>query len=174
MTENIEPVQSAETEPVEPKTYTQEQVEQIVKDRLKNVKSAPPADYEELKAKAEKFDAVEEAAKSELQKAVERAEKAESELKGMKEAQLHAQAVKAAAKEHGVDEEILSLMSGDVEQNALFLKERQEAQKPAYPSVTDNGELPAQSKLTLEDIDRIPDHAERMAAYAKYYQQENG
>lgn len=174
MSENIEPANTAEESPAEPKTYTQEQVEQIVKERLKNVKSAPPADYEELKAKAEKFDAAEEAAKSELQKAVERAEKAETELKGLMEKQAHAQAVKEAAKEHGVDEETLSRMTGDVEQNAVFLKERKEAQKPAYPSVVDNGELPAQNNLTLDDIDRIEDNQERLVAYAKFYEQENG
>lgn len=55
----------------ENKTFTQEEVDNIVSSRLKR-EGAKYADYEELKAKASKFDEMEEANKSELQKANEK------------------------------------------------------------------------------------------------------
>ena len=53
----------------EQKTFTQEEVDALIKKRLARVKSDVPADYEELKSKAQKFDELEEANKTELQKA---------------------------------------------------------------------------------------------------------
>ena len=67
--------ETANQEAAEVKTFTQEEVNAIVEKRLARVKSEPPADYEELKAKAAKYDEAQEAAKSELQKATEAAEK---------------------------------------------------------------------------------------------------
>ena len=53
------------------RTFTQEEVNAIVGRRVAET-SAKYADYEELKTKAQAFDAAEEASKSELQKATER------------------------------------------------------------------------------------------------------
>jgi hypothetical protein len=58
---------------------SQEQFDRMVQQRIARVKSIPPADYEDLKAKASKFDELDAASKSELEKANERAERAEKE-----------------------------------------------------------------------------------------------
>ena len=62
------------------RTFTQEEVNAIVGKRLAEEKGKY-SDYEEIKAKAAKFDEAEEANKSELQKAMERANNLEAELK---------------------------------------------------------------------------------------------
>lgn len=60
-----------------PKTFTQEQVDQIISDRLARVKAAPPADYDQLKdaaAKWAKFEADQMSEADKLTKAVTAAE----------------------------------------------------------------------------------------------------
>ena len=74
---NQEPTQNAE-----PQTFTQEDVNRIVAKRV-----AKYSDYEDLKAKAAKFDEQVEASKSDLQKATERADALQAELDAMKSAE---------------------------------------------------------------------------------------
>lgn len=59
-----------------PTTFSQAEVDRIVQERLGREKQRF-ADYDDLKAKASKFDDLDAASKSELQKATERAEAAE-------------------------------------------------------------------------------------------------
>ncbi len=54
-----------------PKTFTQAELDRIVQDRVARVKSAAPADYDDLKAKATRLDEIEAANKSELERAQE-------------------------------------------------------------------------------------------------------
>ena len=56
----------------EPRTFTQEELDRIVGERLQRER-AKYADFEALKEKASKFDQIEEQSKSELQKVTERA-----------------------------------------------------------------------------------------------------
>lgn len=72
--------------PAADRTFTQEQVDRIVQERLSRAKSTPPSDYEDLKAKAAKLDELEQANATELEKAVARAEKAEAERQSAIEA----------------------------------------------------------------------------------------
>jgi hypothetical protein len=67
------------TPPADPpaRTFSQEDVDRIVQERLARAKSTPPADYDELKKKAAEFDKIEEANKTELEKAREQVAKAE-------------------------------------------------------------------------------------------------
>jgi hypothetical protein len=60
----------------EPKTFTQEQIDKIVKDRLERQRQQF-AGFDDLKKKAEEWDKLQEEQKSELEKANERAVKAE-------------------------------------------------------------------------------------------------
>ncbi len=81
MTDDTTP---AEVTPAETKSgftppASQADLDAIIKERVARER-AKFADYADLKAKAEKLDASEEAQKSELEKAVARAEKAEGEL----------------------------------------------------------------------------------------------
>lgn len=64
--------------PANDRTFSQAEVDAIVQARLTR---AVPQDYDELKKKAQAFDAAEEANKTELQKALDRAEKAEAAAK---------------------------------------------------------------------------------------------
>jgi cation transport ATPase len=86
--------QTAPMEPSgpEPKTFTQEQVNRMMQERVARVKSEPPADYEELKAKAARLDEIEEANKSELEKANDARAKAETEAADWKAKYEQAQA----------------------------------------------------------------------------------
>ncbi len=72
------PVNTEGTQP-EGKTFTQADVDRIVSDRLARQKDQFK-DYGDLKAKAKKFDDIEQANKTEMQKLVERAEQAERDL----------------------------------------------------------------------------------------------
>ena len=68
------------------RTFSQSELNVIVEDRLKRDREKY-SDYNELKAKAAKFDKIEEESKSELQKATERAEALQAELDGLKSAE---------------------------------------------------------------------------------------
>ena len=96
----------------------------------------------ENRAKAEAYDEAQEAAKSDLQKASEQAEKWKSKYEGLVAERERMDAISHAAREYGVDAETLKRMSGDVEDNAQFLKRQAEA-APKYPSVYDGGQQSA-------------------------------
>lgn len=145
----------------EPKTFTQDQVERIVKERLARAKAELPPDYEELKAKAAKYDEAEEQAKTELERATEKAAKLEAELADFKAKAERAEQVRKAAQEFGVDAEILSRMSGDVSANAQILKEKA-TPTHAYPEVFDGGA--AKPSLTRQEILSIKNDKERLKA----------
>ena len=82
MSDDPTPTPAADPEPTpapEPRTFTQEQVDKIIADRAIREVRTKYGDYDELKAKAAKFDELDAASKSELDKANERAQKAEQE-----------------------------------------------------------------------------------------------
>lgn len=120
------------------RTFTQAEMDSIIGERLKRAREKY-ADYDELKAKAAKFDEAEEASKSELQKAVEERDKYKAELDKFKAEAARAEQVAKVAAEQGVDAALLARMSGDVEDNAKFLKEQMDAQ-PKHGAAPDNGE----------------------------------
>jgi hypothetical protein len=132
----------AETE----RTFTQAEMEAIIGERLKRERSKY-ADYNEIKAKAAKFDEAEEASKSELQKVVEERDKLKAELDKLMAEAARAEQVAKVAAEQGVDAALLSRMSGDVEENAAFLKAQME-NKPKYEAVHDGGEVGAPAAKT--------------------------
>lgn len=147
------------------KTFTQAELDAIVGERLKRERSKF-ADYDELKGKAAQYDAAQEAAKSDLQKAVEERDALKARLDKMEADKAHADAVAKAAAEHGVDAGLLSRMSGDVEENAAYLKQ-QMAAMPKYGHVDDAGEPPAPT-ITRESIDAIEDPVERVRTRAQH------
>lgn len=69
----------------ETRTFTQDELNAIVEDRLARDRKKY-ADYEELKGKALQFDELQESQKTELQKATEKAAALESEINALKEA----------------------------------------------------------------------------------------
>lgn len=141
MTENIQDVNAttqtapeAEAEQT-PKTFTQEDVNRIVANRVSKY-----SDYEELKAKAAKFDEAEEAQKTELEKAQERANKLQSELDGIKAAEELRKMRNEVSKQTGVPAELLTGTTEEEcrEQANGIIQFRD--QKPGYPSVKDAGD----------------------------------
>lgn len=128
--------QSAEGEQ---KTFTQEEVNSIVAERLGRDRQKY-ADYDSLKQKAEEFDRLQEANKTELQKATERAEILEKELAGIKKANEIRDIRSKISKETGVPVELLT---ADTEEECKSLAEAINAfAKPkSYPNVQDGGEV---------------------------------
>ena len=121
------------------RTFTQDEVNAIVGKRLAEEKSKF-ADYEEIKAKAAKFDEAEEANKSELQKAVERANNLEAELAGLKKSEEVRQTREKIATETGIP---AHLLTGDTEEACKAQAEAIKAYAtPTYPKVKDSGEVP--------------------------------
>lgn len=167
MPENTETVDNAtQGAPAEPeRTFTQAEMDAIIGDRLKRER-AKYADYESLKDKAAQFDAAQEAAKSDYEKAVEERDSLKAQLDALQAEKSHAEAVAKAAAEHGVDAALLSRMSGDVDENALFLKQ-QMASAPKYGHVPDGGEVSAPT-VTRDAIEAIKDPVERVRMRAQH------
>ncbi|MBQ0142183.1 MAG: hypothetical protein KBT06_05200 [Prevotellaceae bacterium] len=125
----------------ENKTFTQEEVDNIVSSRLKR-EGAKYADYEELKAKASKFDEMEEANKSELQKANEKAAALQKQLDDMTKATELSNLRNKVSTDTGVP---VALLTADTEDECKAQAEAilafASTQKPSYPSVKDGGEV---------------------------------
>jgi len=144
MPENTETVDTNATQgaPAEPeKTFTQAEMDAIIGDRLKRER-AKYADYDELKTKAAAYDEATEASKSELQKAVEERDRYKAQVDQYEKDRARAEQVAKVAAETGVDAALLARMSGDVEENAAFLKQQADAQ-PKYGAIHDGGEANA-------------------------------
>lgn len=132
-----ETVNQETTTGTEQTTFTQDEVNRIVNDRLKREREKY-ADYEEVKGKAAKYDAYEEESKSAIQKATEKAEKLQAEINAMKKAE-EVRGIRAkVAQETGVPEHLLS---GETEDACTAQAEAIKAfAKPTYPAVKDGGE----------------------------------
>ena len=80
-TQNPNPTEGAPPKADEgkPETFTQADVDRIVKERVQRER-AKFADYDDLKAKASRFDEIEDANKTEIEKARERVKAVEDEL----------------------------------------------------------------------------------------------
>ena len=133
----------------EERTFTQDELNAIVSDRLKRAESKYE-DYEELKAKAEKLDKIEEENKSELERATERAQALEAELDGIKKANEVRDIRQKVAEETGVP---VSLITGDTEEECKAQAEAINAYaKPTgYPAVKDGGEVHQVTKRSTRD-----------------------
>lgn len=128
------PGQTAETQE---RTFTQDELNAIVEDRLRREKSKY-ADYDVLKAKASKFDEAEEASKTELQKMTDRANELQNKLDSMTKAEEIRTIRETVSKETGVP---VSLLTADTEEACKEqAKAISEFAKPNYPNVKDGGE----------------------------------
>ena len=145
----------------EPRTFTQEELDRIVGERLQRER-AKYADFEALKEKAAKFDEAEEASKSELQKATERADSLQKQLDAIVTANKERELRERIASETGVP---VGALRGNTEEDLRAQAEviKGFASKPTYPTVKDGGEAhpPTVSK---EDILAIKDEQKRLDA----------
>lgn len=143
MSETVNQEETKET-----KTFTQDELNEILNDRLGREK-AKYSDYEDLKSKAAKLDEIEEASKSELQKATEKATNLQKELDAMKKADSIRQIREKVSQENGVP---ANLLTGETEEacveQAQALLEFKKAQTPGYPQLRDGGEPQGTVKST--------------------------
>lgn len=119
------------------RTFTQAEMNAIISDRLSRERSKY-ADYDDLKAKAQQFDAAQEAGKTALQKANEKAAKLQEQLDTLTKANTLRELRSKVAAATGVPADLLS---GDTEeactaQAQAILK----FAKPGYPDVRDGGD----------------------------------
>lgn len=134
------------------RTFTQAELNEIIQDRL-GKERAKYADYDELRAKAKKYDDAEESGKTELQKATDKAKALQAKLDAMtKEAEVSKVRAKVAA-DTGVP---VSLLTGSTEEECAVQANNilAFAKSGKYPSVRDGGEphLPAGKKTELDQF----------------------
>ena len=131
--------QETQTADVEQKTFTQEEVNSIVAERLGRDRQKY-ADYDALKQKAEEFDKLQEANKSELQKALEKADSIEKKYNDLLKAnEISAMRMKVS-NETGVP---LELLTEETEEECKAQAEKINAfaMPKGYPKVSDGGEV---------------------------------
>jgi hypothetical protein len=158
----------------EPKTFTQEQVNRMIQERLARAKHEDPADYAELKAKAAKYDELEDAKKTELERITEQvasAQKSADEWQTKFE-ELQAQRqreseVRKAASEFGVDADVLMRMGGDVDENAKLLQAKESA-RPKFGDMHDGGEQMQVTQTLEEALKGARNDQERIRIRAEY------
>ena len=147
----------------EERTFTQAELNAIVQERVRET-TAKYENYEELKAKAQKYDTIEEEAKSELQKATERADALQTELDGMKRADAIRKIRADVSETTGVP---ASLLTGETKENCEAQAEAimgfVNANRAAYPNVKDGGEVKA-PLVSKEEILAIKDEKKRLEA----------
>lgn len=124
----------------EARTFTQEELNKIVEGRVAKERAKANADYEELRAKASKFDEMEEARKSELQKATEKADKLQAQLDAINKANEIREIKEKVSAETGVP---VHLLSGNTEEECKTQADGilKFAQPAGYPVVKDGGEV---------------------------------
>lgn len=148
------------------RTFTQEQVNEIVKERLARAKADVPPDYEELKAKAAKLDELEEASKSEFDKLSEQYASLQKEHEQLVHENERRAWAAEVSREKGVP---ASVLRGDT-------REELEAHAQAiidsglshYGSAPDNGESNRVDTVTADSIWAIKDPVKRVEAISKH------
>lgn len=134
----IEQANGTVTEPQETRTFTQEELNAIVADRI-NRERAKYSDYETLKGKAAKYDEVEEANKTELQKATERANTLQAQIDALTKEKELRDIREKVSQQTTVPATLLT--GADEEACMAQAKAILEFAKPgSYPSVKDGGE----------------------------------
>jgi hypothetical protein len=143
-----ETVKQETTETTETKTFTQEEVNRIVGERVAR-EAGKYSDYEDLKAKATKYDEMEEANKTELEKAQERASELEAELKSIMDAEAVRVMREKVSEETGGPANLITATSEEeaMEQaNAI-----KQYATPTYPKVMDSGEAHSVSAVKTRE-----------------------
>lgn len=151
----------SQTQP-EPKTFTQEEVNELM-GKVRRETKEKYAGYDELKAKAEKYDEAQEKAKTELERATERAAKAEEELSRLQKVQEHQKLVAKVASATGVPAGLISgateeEMTACAEAIAVYAKETH------LKTPEDKGGAAKPQTLTKEQILAIKNPKERRDA----------
>lgn len=142
--------QASVVEESQPKTFTQEEVNRIIEGRLAKEKARSTSEIEELREKASKLDAIEEASKTELQKATDKATKLQAELDAMKKSNEIRTIKEKVSTETGVP---MNLISGATEEECRAQADAilKFAKPDGYPIVKDGGEAVVTQKRSESD-----------------------
>lgn len=131
------------------KTFTQSELNAIIADRISEVQQKF-GDYDDLKAKAQKYDEAEEASKSELQRITESRDALQAELDGLKKQAAVRQTRDKVAELKGVPAHLLTADTEDectAQADAILaFKSQQE-----YPQIKDGGETLPPTKKSAKD-----------------------
>lgn len=121
------------------RTFTQAELDAIVQNRVRE-QTAKYADYEDLKAKAAKYDEAENANKSELQKATDKANALQAKLNQYESEKKIREIREKVSKETGVPADLLA--GNDEESCKAMAKAIKDytKQSTGYPLVKDGGE----------------------------------
>lgn len=135
-----EETQPKKTEETEGKTFTQEEVDALIKKRLARAKNDVPTDYEELKKKALKFDELQNENKTELEKANEELDKLRADIAQRDETARVQKLKDEVSKDTGVP---VSLISGKTkEEMETFAQSVAEyAKKDSAPVLKNSGKF---------------------------------
>lgn len=146
--ETVKQETNTESMETENKTFTQEEVDRIIGERLGREK-AKFADYDDLKEKAAKFDEIEEANKTELQKATEKAESLQAELDSLKKAEEIRLMKEAVSTETGVPVALITATEKEAAmEQANAIKQYAD---PGHPTVRDAGEVTHTKKQSTRE-----------------------
>lgn len=144
MQETVNQEPSTKAAETEQKTFTQDELNAILNDRLGREK-AKYSDYDAMKAKAAKFDELEEANKTELQKASEKVSALQDELNAIKKSNEIRDIRAEVAKEMGIPADLLTAETReDCEAQAKAINAYASAQM-GYPTLKDGGEVAKQT-----------------------------
>ena len=120
------------------KTFTQDEVNQIVGERIAREREKYEG-FDEIKAKAAEFDKLEEANKSELQKASEKVASLEAQIAQMSKANEVRAIRDKVSQESGIP---TNLLTAETEEECKAQAEAIKAfANPKYPEVRDGGEV---------------------------------
>lgn len=139
MSETVNQEKATVTPTPEQKTFTQDELNAILNDRLGREKQKY-SDYEAMKEKAKKLDELEEASKSELQKANEKASALESELKELKKANEIRAIRDEVAKAQNVPADLLTADTKEACEAQAKALMAFASSKQGYPTLVDGGE----------------------------------
>lgn len=144
MQETVNQEPSTKATEQEAKTFTQDELNAILNDRLGREK-AKYSDYEAVKAKAAKFDELEEANKTELQKANDKVCALQDELSAIKKSNEIRDIRAEVAKEMGIPADLLTAETREAcEAQAKAINAYASAQM-GYPTLKDGGEVTKQT-----------------------------
>ena len=143
----------ASAEAKETKTFTQDELNQIVAERVKKEKQKYEG-FEDLKDKAAKYEKLQEESKTDLQKAEEEAARLKQELDSMKSAEKLRQIKAEVSGKTGIPESLLTEATEEAcEEQAKAIKDFvdkkiEEAKANGFPMVRDGGEVSGHGKTT--------------------------
>lgn len=148
------------TETQAERTFTESEVNKMMEARI-GKERAKFADYDELKAKASRFDEIEDANKSELQKATERADALQSQLDSLTKANEIRDIRNKVSTDTGVPAELLT---ADTEETCKAQAESilKFAKPNGYPTVRDGGES------------RVPESKDKVKQFEDWFNEQLG